>query len=166
MSRLFIIGLICLLIGVGCKTDQERCLGSGGKALSNAEATKIYRGNTMTGEIPSQNMQFQIFYAADGQMAGRVTLASVTDVDRGTYLISANGMLCARWIKWQVFNGCITIYKEGQIFKMFTQPSGELLTTQKVLKGDPLKLMSMPLAPSQPPALGPAPVPAPAPAKP
>jgi hypothetical protein len=164
----FIIGLFCVFIGVGCKTDQERCVSSGGKVLSAAEALKIYRGNTLTGEIPSQALQFQIHYAEEGQMVGRVTYAGSTDTDRGSYLISASGMLCARWIKWQVFNGCIPVYREGPILKMFTQPSGELLATQKMLKGDPLKLMSMPFAPSQAmaPAVAPAQVPAPAPAKP
>jgi hypothetical protein len=168
MSRLFIVGLLCALIGVGCKTDQERCVSSGGKLLGASEVQKVYKGNTMSGEVPAQAMQFQIFYAVDGQMAGRVTYAGATDTDRGSYLISPNGMLCARWTKWQVFNGCIGIYQEGPIYKLFIQTSGELLATQKMLKGDPLKLASLP--PASIPASAPAPAlvspPAPAPAKP
>ncbi|MBN1653375.1 MAG: hypothetical protein JXA30_06315 [Deltaproteobacteria bacterium] len=144
MSRLIVFCFLCLTLALGCKTDEERCLSSGGKILNVVEAQKVYRGNTMTGEIPSQNMQYQIYYAPDGAMVGRVTLAGVSDTDKGAYAIGANGMICSRWIKWQAFNGCIAVYKEGEIYKMFNQTGGELLATQKLLKGDPLKLASLP----------------------
>ncbi len=150
MSRFVIICLLCSVGILGCKTDEERCLSSGGKILNAIEAQKVYRGNTMTGEIPSQNMQFQVYYAADGAMVGRITIAGATDTDKGAYAISGNGMLCTRWVKWHAFNGCIAVYKEDNIYKMFNQTGGDLLLTQKMLKGDPLKLAA--LAGPKPPA--------------
>jgi hypothetical protein len=165
MSRLVIIYLVCLVGMLGCKTDEERCLSSGGKILNAVEARQVYLGNTMTGEMPSQNMQFQVHYAADGAMSGRVTIAGASDTDKGAFAISGNGMLCTRWVKWQAFNGCIAIYKDGNIFKVFNQANGELLTTQKMLKGDPLKLAAPP-PPPIPPATPTAPATSTTPAQP
>jgi len=164
MFRLVIICSFCLVGILGCKTDEERCLSSGGKVLNAVEAKAVYRGNTMTGEIPSQNMQFQVHYASDGAMSGRVTLAGATDTDKGAYAISGNGMLCTRWTKWHVYNGCIAVYQEGNTYKMFNQATGEILITQKMLKGDPMNLSGLP-TPATPQVPTP-PVTTPIPAKP
>ncbi len=139
-----LIASLSVSLAVGCKTEEEKCLASGGKVLTAAEVKKIYTGNTMSGTIPAFNTKFHVYYHHDGRMIGAAVSGVGKDSDQGTYTIKTNGLLCTRWNKWQG-SGCAPIYRHQDEYKIFNPSTGVLFVRQRMRKGNSEKL---PLPPS------------------
>jgi len=141
-KRLALFALLAL--AAGCKTEEEKCLDSGGKVLTTAEVKKIYTGNTMSGTIPDLNTKFHVYYHYDGTMVGRAFSGVGQQSDQGFYTVKADGRICSRWSKWQG-SGCALIYRHQGEYKIFNPTTGALFARQQMRKGNSENL---PLPPS------------------
>ncbi|MCP4600149.1 MAG: hypothetical protein GY847_06375 [Proteobacteria bacterium] len=136
MGRRIIICIACTVAVLGCKTDAQRFVESGGELLDVDEVRELYRGNVMAGVIPSVSTGFYIRFLRNGRMTGKTTSKTGEDTDKGTYKISDDGMVCYFWTKWKFGNRCVFVYHLGDLYKAFTQKNDKLLIVQKIYSGD------------------------------
>ena len=138
-----VIPLLCLFALFACKTEEERCLDSGGKLLTASQLRRVYPGNTMSGTIPAFNTKYHVYYHRDGRMVGTAASGVGKDADQGTYTIKQSGQLCTRWNKWQG-SGCAPVYRHQGEYKIFNPNTGVLFARQRMRRGNPEKLQLEP----------------------
>jgi hypothetical protein len=132
-----------LLIGLaaGCiQTDRERAVDEGAKPVTKAEASGQLPGNTLSGALPQYNVQFTVFYAADGTLVGKLA-GPISDKARGRWEIRDDGQVCNTWDKpsWNTGPRCNQYLKVGAELRVFNE-MGALVSRAKIEPGNANKL--------------------------
>jgi hypothetical protein len=98
--------------------------------LTAAELKSTFVGNTQHGE--SINGVFIIYMAPNGKVHGKFDLGQ----DRGTWRITDDGKLCAKWRGlFRSVESCRTVQKKGDVYVMI-EPQGEVAATVTVTAGN------------------------------
>jgi hypothetical protein len=98
--------------------------------LTAAELKAAFVGNTQHGE--SINGVFLIYMAPNGVVRGKFDLGQ----DHGTWRITDDGKLCAKWRGlFRSVESCRTVQKKGAGY-VFLEPEGEVAATVTVTPGN------------------------------
>ena len=142
-TRIFPFGgpFLALLALAGCgNSERDAAIANGARKLTKADARQALADRTLIGGIPHLNINFTLYYAADGRLVGAVT-GAVKGRDRGAWRVAEDGKVCLRWSEWEDGDEkCRELWSEGDQLKIFDDKSGRAVSVARVQAGNTAKL--------------------------
>jgi hypothetical protein len=131
------LGVLFVLLSAGCgDTELDAAIANGAKKLSKAEAVQALSDHTLVGAIPHLNIEFTLYYAADGRLLGAVT-GALKGRDRGVWRVADDGQVCLRWSEWEEGDEkCRELWQDKSELKIFEQKSGRAISVAKSKPGN------------------------------
>jgi len=130
-----------LLVSTGCgNSELDAAIANGAKKLTKAEAEKALADHTLIGAIPHLNIEFTLYYAADGRLLGAVK-GALDGRDRGVWRVADDGQVCLRWSEWEEGDEkCRELWLEKDEYKLFDPKSGRAISVAQGKAGNVYKL--------------------------
>jgi hypothetical protein len=135
----WLVALAVVCVGCG-NSDYDVAVRNGAKKLSKAEAQAALADHTLLGAIPHLNIDFTLYYAADGRLIGAIT-GSVKGRDRGVWRVQGDGRVCLKWSSWEEGDEkCRELWRDGEELKIFDDKNGRAVSVARSKSGNTQKL--------------------------
>jgi len=140
MTRCWLV-LWVAVAGAGCgDSDYDVAVGNGAKKLSKVEAQAALADHTLIGAIPHLNIDFTLYYAADGRLIGAIT-GAVKGRDRGVWRVQDDGRVCLKWSSWEEGDEkCRELWRDGEELKIFDDKNERAASIARSTAGNTRKL--------------------------